>query len=643
MRNFSFVEEKWFEHNPVEGKSKVAGETDCRILNRICEARRPEKARLNSATISLPERVGTLVWLIGGARITMDLRDRPQSKKRSTNDCSALLIHNIKYSRPTRGDTAVVLCHFSPRPYLKTLENFNSVRERLRVAKIPNFSAELAHYGREFVTKADFKFQCDSAMFHKENLWNLVAGRVPEEYKKLVFIDSDVLFSAPDWVDLCSCALDEFDLIQPMEMCIRDPFPSKNSIASGICSENKKQLNLINYHAGYALAARREWLSNVGGIYENALIGGGDGFFWRFVIRCFDSDCDVFPSSHKTENIKKHKRLEEYQSNLLNHKPKIGFLKGVSAVHMPHGNFKSRNYEKRLDQFSSEDFCSVKKNGQGIYEWTSPGAETKARAYFESREEDGPKDVSERIQSALASLDRKSVPIWCINLDRAKERRQYMELEWSGIRGVNLRFFEAFDKRDNLVFENGADGGVLPYSSSGAMGLIGRDLSQGERACRLSHFLCAEKMLREHPDAPFYVVCEDDAEPLFADEDDMFRRIVCGLKEHDGVDVLICHNIWFRATVDKRGLFSHLLRMNPIENGPYGTVCVVFSRGGIEQYMNSLEICRPADGWRGWDSEKYKIACLANNMVRHKAETTYIGNERGGKILTNKESAREEL
>lgn len=638
MRNFSFGDGRWMSVPHDGGNAKQADQTDREILSRFCEARRPEGATLESAEISLPIGLGTLVWTVAGERVSVNVGGalaNPRSARtgrgllaseRPATDPYALLVHKARYETPKRGDTAVVFCHFSPTPYLKTLENFNSVRERLNAAGIPNFSAELVRSGREPQTRADHVFRCRSVMFHKENLWNLTAARVPERYGKLVFLDSDVLFSEPDWLDRCSALLDEFDIAQPMEICTMSPARTqKKSMASVIHSGDHSLTSLTRHHAGYALAARRCWLDSVGGVYDKAVMGGGDALFWQCVVRAFKPGHSVSSTPDASGKLLKYDGICDYEERVLARPPRVGFLEGVTAVHIPHGDYNYRNYVCRLDPFSARELSSIEKNREGVYEWAEADSARKAEAYFASRKEDGTEETSVRVGLAAAGVDSKSVPVWCVSLARAAERREYMEREWSRARGVGLKFFDAFDKRDNIVFENGADGGVLPYSAHAAFDLIGRELSQGERACRLSHFLCAERMLLENPDAPFYVVCEDDAEPLFADEADMFRRMACGMSEHEGVDVLICHDMWVSIEVEKEGLFSNILRMSPETNGPYGTVCMAFSRRGLEGYMKALERPMVADGWRYW-GEEYKIACLSTNLVRHMADTTYIGN-----------------
>ena len=42
----------------------------------------------------------------------------------------------------------------------------------------------------------------------------------------------------------------------------------------------------------------------------------------------------------------------------------------------------------------------------------------------------------------------KNIPVFCINLKRAKERKRRMVQEWTEKRGIDLIFFDAIDQKD---------------------------------------------------------------------------------------------------------------------------------------------------------------------------------------------------
>lgn len=531
-------------------------------------------------------------------------------------------VYKARYSPPERTDIAVVLCHFSASQSLKTLENFYSVSERLAAAGIPCFTAELCIGGEPARTSANYHYRSRSKLFHKENLWNLAAARVPGAYEKLVFTDGDILFSEHDWLDRCSRELDSHDVVAPMEWCVNRRW-SKRAIAVGI-SERRADTSIAMYHPGYAAAARRDWLSKVG-FYDRAVVGGGDVVFWYMVLLA----CGMQPSSpflvnsvEVASDFANYPGLVEYELTMRSSRPRVSYLKGVKAIHLPHGLPESRRYATRMNPFTASHFAGLVKSDSGVYEWpTGSDGESLSEDYFDKRDEDGEPQLAARLAGIVASSSLESIPVVCISLPRATGRRECMTREWTEKRGVPITFFDALDK--SRLSED-----TLPYSDSLAADLILRPMSPGERAARMSRYLCATQMLADYPDAPLYVICEDDARPLFADRGDFLRRLLCGFYEHEDTDVLLMHDIWGDGwLVSDEMLFSAVV---DIENSQeiFGAVCTAFSRRGLEAYVESLKMPAPADNWTHWNFDPQpQVCCLVSNLTQHIGETTYIGND----------------
>lgn len=537
--------------------------------------------------------------------------------------------HKVRYERPSCDDICVIFCYFSPVRYAKPLENFNTVQSLLTNSLVPHYSAELLLGDQEPVTKSDFVFRTRSAMFYKEAIWNTLANYAPSQFRKFVFIDSDIVFSEKNWVDLCSYELEQYDLIQPAEECFSTNHNKfKPSIAKGVTNGDPK-ITVGRYHPGYATAVRRDWFERVGGFFAGAVMGSGDAAFWCSVASSYGlveiTKGKPWPmGAHK---VHRYPGAFEYAETIRSNPPRVSYLKGVIAYHFPHGNFEARKYATRSDAFTDTEFNSTEIGVNGLMEWRADSsAQSKAMAYFSSREEDGPEETASRLNLIWSSFDKNSVPMRCISLKRAHERRDRMNRMWRIDRGVDFRWFDAYDKLDNLVYENGADGGVLQYNSHEARAIVGRDLSQGERACRLSHFVCVNKMLEEHPYSPIYLLFEDDAEPLFSSKDDLVRRIVYGFYEHPDLDLMLCHDIGVSPKIKKNGMFSVLFDLHPKVNGPWSSVCMALSRRGMDKYIQALGTSCPVDWWRLLGG-KMSIACLVNNLVQHRLEGTYIGNE----------------
>jgi hypothetical protein len=286
------------------------------------------------------------------------------------------------YSRPSRDDTAVIVCHFSPIGFRRPAENARRVVSDMRESGIPVYSIELVHEGRKpELVDPDLRVSARSFMFHKENLMNLMLGRVPDKYSKVVFLDADVRFNDREWIDRVSVSLDGADIIQPMEWCFWSSTRSKMSAAEQLSRGGR--LDVGHTHPGFATAARRDWLDRVGGLYDMAVVGNGDACLWHAVAQHMGLG---FPEDSASPYLSKYRSLGEYVGRVSATKPRVGSMRGCFAGHMPHGTAKKRGYVERHSLFEKD--ISVGANSDGVHEWSDPSNDATMLSYFASRDED---------------------------------------------------------------------------------------------------------------------------------------------------------------------------------------------------------------------------------------------------------------
>jgi hypothetical protein len=126
---------------------------------------------------------------------------------------------NKDYKFPIKRDIAVCLAFFSPTKSNNLFSNYKKVKNKLDKAKIPNYTIELCYNNNENITKNPFvTLNTNSIMFHKENLWNIIAKKVSKRYKKLLFLDSDIIFTNTNWYNDLSKMLNNFNIVQPFEL-----------------------------------------------------------------------------------------------------------------------------------------------------------------------------------------------------------------------------------------------------------------------------------------------------------------------------------------------------------------------------------------------------------------------------------------
>src|ERR1700756_3671442 len=111
----------------------------------------------------------------------------------------------------------------NPLGWKSRIENYKVFAERVRVSGAKLYTAEIAYANREHqlnwledlpqfdeATYLNLRTNCE--IWHKENALNLLIQRVEEE--KVAWIDADILFTRPDWVDETLRLLDHYDVIQ---------------------------------------------------------------------------------------------------------------------------------------------------------------------------------------------------------------------------------------------------------------------------------------------------------------------------------------------------------------------------------------------------------------------------------------------
>ena len=96
--------------------------------------------------------------------------------------------------------------------------NYHLFRERLG---IPLVAVELAYDEAFDLTEDDaeilIQIRGGAVLFQKERLLNVAINALPESARKVLWIDSDIIFGSADWPARLSEALDTYPIVQPFE------------------------------------------------------------------------------------------------------------------------------------------------------------------------------------------------------------------------------------------------------------------------------------------------------------------------------------------------------------------------------------------------------------------------------------------
>jgi hypothetical protein len=279
-------------------------------------------------------------------------------------------------------DMAICLVVFNPSKTKRILMNYLYTKNQFLRQNLPVFTIELVYDGTSPEIPDAFHVHSNSVMFHKENLYRVLETKIPRKYKKLAFLDCDILFPDPTWYSKTSKLLDEYDVVQPFEQAHwMDLTYTQVEMSRKTVLEMKSTTWNFQYHPGFAWCMTREWY-NYSGFFDYAVSGSGDTLSSSAWLK------KKFPENFQSLP----KALRHMYSKFLNKScPKITYLKNTDIFHLYHGSRTNRQYSVRHKMLevnnSIEDL--ITKNYQGVFEWKNPKKWNPIfLEYFENRKDD---------------------------------------------------------------------------------------------------------------------------------------------------------------------------------------------------------------------------------------------------------------
>jgi len=302
------------------------------------------------------------------------------------------------YIAPSSKDVAILLVFYNPAGFTRILNNMLYVIKTLKEKNIPHYVAECVFDNRKpQIPNANLLVHSNSYMFYKEQLINNLEKIVPEQYTKLLIMDGDIIFDSPDWLDQVSMSLDINDIIQPYDKaCWLMPGNKiirswKYSYAHALVKKTAiTYQNLHIFHPGFAWAFKRSTFRELGGLYPNAIIGGGDMLF------TFNFFTDVIPDYWYKDAMVTTLPIQAwptYHTKFKKIAPKIGVIE-IRALHLFHGLMLNRQYKTRYQKFADlfdkqwDDYIVMNKDN--LTEFKDPKLRHMLLPYFKERNEDIP-------------------------------------------------------------------------------------------------------------------------------------------------------------------------------------------------------------------------------------------------------------
>lgn len=283
---------------------------------------------------------------------------------------------HIQYDTPTKEDTCVAFAFFNPCGYVRPLQNLVFFENKLRLAKIPYFSAEMI-IGNQvpMLSNPTCVYRSNSYLFYKEELFNKLNTVIPDKYKKIIFLDADIIFNCTNWVDRISTLLDTHDILQVFEkVCYLDLKYNENHWTTA---------SAVDYNvsgSGFGWAITRSFLSKIGGFFDKCTLGSGDSIFFHSIVNRPVMKYPVIQDF-----------INEYREKIANFNPKWTYLSGVNIYHLSHGSKVNRKYVDRYGILTRSDFTwdsLFYKNEDGFWELKDRAMNNEFLDYFKNRNED---------------------------------------------------------------------------------------------------------------------------------------------------------------------------------------------------------------------------------------------------------------
>lgn len=237
-----------------------------------------------------------------------------------------------------------------------------------------------------------------SELWHKENALNIAISRLPSDWETVAWVDADIEFIRPDWVEETLHQLQVYQIVQMFETAVDlGPTGQTISVHKSFMSQyiNKGALfpetGYLEWHPGFCWAARREAIDAIGGLYDRAILGAGD----RHMALAFVGQAQK--SFHPDTSSDYQRSIMLFQERCWSSlRRDVGFVNGT-VLHYWHGRKKDRRYYDRWQILVDNAYIpwkDVKANSYGILELHDDFSERfirlrdEIRAYMRSRSED---------------------------------------------------------------------------------------------------------------------------------------------------------------------------------------------------------------------------------------------------------------
>ena len=303
----------------------------------------------------------------------------------------------------------VVAVVFNPLRFQSRYNLFREFEQHARCQGADLWVVECAFGDRPFeVTQAGnpqhIQFRTYDEIWHKERMINLAVSRLPPDWEYCAWVDADVTFINPDWVQETIQQLQHYMIVQMFTHAI-DIGPNMEPTAqfegfayshvvgramvpklNGVGMRRDGYYHGKYWHPGYGWAYRREAWDTIGGLLDINIVGGGDHqMAYGLVGRINETIPDNSTASYT-------RMIKQWGRHAQDIKTDIGAVPGT-LMHHYHGKKADRGYYDRwriLTDNKYDPHTDLKHDWQQMYTLTGnkPRLRDQLRTYFRARNED---------------------------------------------------------------------------------------------------------------------------------------------------------------------------------------------------------------------------------------------------------------
>jgi len=304
----------------------------------------------------------------------------------------------------------ITMCS-NPMRATRRYELFTRFREYMLAQGVRIWAAEIQDGERPHCVTSpnnprDLQLRTTTQLWHKENALNLLIQRLPSDWKYVAWIDADIEFLNKNWLQETIHELQLHGVVQMWENAIdQGPYGESLSLFHSFMSKYVKNGYRFpekwekdpdkfgayqgkEYHPGFAWAATRSAINNMGMLLDRAIAGAGD----RHMALCFTGKAEFSFHPQAPEPYKKY--VMDYQDRCQHLiKKNVGYVDGT-LIHHHHGSKASRGYWSRwkiLNDNKFDPFLDLRHDSQGLLQlddYLKPQLRDALRAYFSYRNED---------------------------------------------------------------------------------------------------------------------------------------------------------------------------------------------------------------------------------------------------------------